>query len=55
MQSKYINRSPNSILEISTSDPMEFNYSSSLEKKATFAFAVSFAGDEWICIVMQIR
>ena len=44
MQSEYINRSPNSILEISTSDPMQLTCSNSLEKKKTFAFAVSFAG-----------
>lgn len=43
MQSKYINHSPNTILDISTSDSMELTQTNSAEKKA-FAFEVSFVG-----------
>lgn len=44
MQSKYIDRSPNTILEIPTSDSMELTCPNSLENKKTFAFEVAFTG-----------
>lgn len=44
MQSKYIDRLPNTTLEIPTSDSMELTYPNSLENKKTFAFEVAFTG-----------
>ncbi len=44
MQSKYIDRGKNTILEVSTSDSMQLTCANSPEKKKTFAFEVSFLG-----------
>ncbi|MGL5833886.1 MAG: DUF1997 domain-containing protein [Waterburya sp.] len=44
MQSKFINHSPNTFLEISSSDSMQLTYTDSVEQQSTFAFTVSFNG-----------
>jgi hypothetical protein len=44
MQSKFINHSPNTCLEISSSDSMQLTYIDSVERQRTFAFTVSFNG-----------
>lgn len=44
MQSKFINSSQNTFLEISSSDSMQLTYSDSLEQQKTFVFKVSFTG-----------
>jgi hypothetical protein len=44
MQSKYINHSENTFLEISTPDSMQLTYTQSVEQQKTFVFAVSFMG-----------
>ena len=44
MQSKYIDRAKNTILEVSTSDSMQLTRANSPENKKTFAFEVSFLG-----------
>jgi hypothetical protein len=44
MQSKYINQSENTFLEISTPDSMQLTYTQSVEQQKTFVFTVSFIG-----------
>lgn len=44
MQSKFINHSQNTFLEISSSDSMQLTYTDSVEQQRTFAFTVSFNG-----------
>ncbi|MBW4533166.1 MAG: DUF1997 domain-containing protein [Pleurocapsa minor HA4230-MV1] len=44
MQSKFINHSQNTFLEISSSDSMQLTYTDSIEQQRTFAFKVSFNG-----------
>jgi hypothetical protein len=44
MQSKFINHSSNTYLEISSSDSMQLTYNDSVERQRTFAFTVSFNG-----------
>jgi Protein of unknown function (DUF1997) len=44
MQSKYINQSQNTFLEISTRDSMQLTYTKSVEQQKTFVFEVNFTG-----------
>jgi hypothetical protein len=44
MQSKYINQSQNTFLEISTRDSMQLTYTQSVEQQKTFVFEVNFTG-----------
>ena len=44
MQSKLINHSQNTFLEISSPDSMQLTYTNSVEQKQTFVFEVSFNG-----------
>jgi hypothetical protein len=44
MQSKFINHSQNTFLEISSSDSMQLTYTDSIEQQRTFTFKVSFNG-----------
>jgi Protein of unknown function (DUF1997) len=44
MQSKFINHSQNTFLEISSSDSMQLTYTDSVEQQRTFVFKVSFNG-----------
>jgi hypothetical protein len=44
MQSKFINHSENTFLEISSPDSMQLTYTDSIEQRRTFVFKVSFNG-----------
>lgn len=44
MQSKFINHSQNTFLEISSSDSMQLTYTDSIEQQRRFVFKVSFNG-----------